>query len=586
MHFLETLLPELEFQIDVDQLDMQADVAWARVPGPPPELAQRLADWRCRGVRSEFSLVGTTPGEVLFKTESVAPFICKSTWPAVLPERLHRLTTRPGSIQARYWSPFSIAKGGNYLFSLETYAGSGSLTIDGKRRDAHAHTPVQLDPGLHELEVRAEFAPMATEPVIRLVWSGPDTEQRLELMPFYRIAPLDPSCPAAAGQAPITAAGAAPRKYRYLTDWLSLGPFDSPDGSGIKREFIDVAQLSLDPRAAAAGRHWAPIPARDSFIDLDGFYASSLETRSPQWVCAYAATSFASEGARGAFLELAGSGDALQVWLNGGELTAAPVRARYEPMRRPIDLRAGPNLLVLKSCEQMGAWYFVARITDADGNDLPGLQTAAVLPTEPIPLAVTPSEQTAQLIEGIQAVDFAPNRSQSYGDYRGGGPSAWAYVADKDPYVTWRTAPLAERRPTILALTASTSPENGEAELYVNERAAVPFSIGTQGVGGRWSANGFHVAFVSKGFHEGNSGILLITVPPEVITPGEPLLLKVALTSGAPRTWFMIKSYPDTVAYEELTARDAEGELHSTWEPAPTPRAGRGTISSAPSRNP
>jgi hypothetical protein len=392
-------------------------------------------------------------------------------------------------------------------------------------------------------------------------------------MPFYRIAPVDPSCPEAAGQAPLAAAGATPR--RYLTQWLSLGPFDSPDGSGIKRDFIDVAQLSADPQAAA-GHAWAPIPPRDSFIDLDGFYASSVNTRSPQWVCAYAATTITADVARGAFLELAGSGDAVQVWLNGSELTAAPVRARYQPMRRPIDLRGGANLLVVKSCEQMGAWYFVARISDAEGDDLPGLQSAAALPSEPIPLAVTPPEQTVQLLEGIDSVVFAPNTSASYGDYRGGGPSAWAYVADKEPQVTWRTAPLPERRPTILALTASTSPENGEAELYVNGRPAVPFRIGTQGVGGRWSANGVQVAFVSKGFHEGNSGILLIAVPPELVTPGEPLLLKVALTAGAPRAWFMIKRYPDTVAYEQLTARVAAAELHSTWEPAPTPRAGRG----------
>jgi hypothetical protein len=115
----------------------------------------------------------------------------------------------------------------------------------------------------------------------------------------------------------------------------------------------------------------------------------------------------------------------------------------------------------------------------------------------------------------------------------------------------------------------STSPEDGEAQLFVNGRLAVPFKIGNQSVGGHWSANGYGMAFVPKGFYEGNSGILLISVPPETVTPGEPLQFRVALTSGAERAWFMIKSYPDTVAHEQLTASLAGAELQSVWESAP-----------------
>ena len=221
--YLEKLLPELKFQIDVDPLDLQADVAWARVPGPPPALARRLADWNCRGVHAEYSLVGAKATDILYKIDVVAPFICKSTWPASVPDRLYRLATRPDSIQAHYASPFMITKGGDYLFSLDTYAGTGTLMIDGEKRDISAHNAVPLEPGTHNLEVQAQFAPMAWEPVIRLTWAGPDSDQRQELMPFYRIAPLDPSCADREQQAPQSAGAAATRNY--LINWLTLGPF-------------------------------------------------------------------------------------------------------------------------------------------------------------------------------------------------------------------------------------------------------------------------------------------------------------------------------------------------------------------------
>src|SRR4030095_8490629 len=225
--FLEALFPELKFQIDVDPLDLQADVAWARLPGAPPELAERLADWHCRGVHAEFTLVGSKPGDVLFKTETVAPFICKSTWPASVPDNLYRLTTRPNSIRARYTSAFRVKTAGNYRFTLETYAGSGSLTVDNTRHSGTTQTVMPLTAGLHNLEVSAQFAPWAREPLIRLLWAGPDTGDQQELMPFYRLAPLDPSCAAAAGQDPFTATVNAPR--RYLTNWLASGTFDSPN---------------------------------------------------------------------------------------------------------------------------------------------------------------------------------------------------------------------------------------------------------------------------------------------------------------------------------------------------------------------
>jgi hypothetical protein len=169
----------------------------------------------------------------------------------------------------------------------------------------------------------------------------------------------------------------------------------------------------------------------------------------------------------------------------------------------------------------------------------------------------------------------APHDQADYPDQRGGGPSSWTYVDDAQPAVVWRTAPVPERRPTLIALTASTSEVNGQGELFVNGKSAIVFPVGTDSINGRWRADGYEVAFVSRGYYGGNAGLLLVTVPADAVTPGEPIELRVALKGTAPKTWFMVKQYPDTVAYEQLTPRRAMELMHPEWEPAPRGIASR-----------
>jgi hypothetical protein len=192
---------------------------------------------------------------------------------------------------------------------------------------------------------------------------------------------------------------------------------------------------------------------------------------------------------------------------------------------------------------------------------------------EPEVVSEVASESGVQLLEGVTAVVSAPHSAPSYADYRGGGPSSWAYVEDQEPEVTWRTAPAPARKRTVLALTVSSSPESGQAELYVNGRSVLAFPIGAQSAGGRWSANGYTVAFLSKGDFMGSSGILLIGVPPEAVTPGQALQLRVALTGAVPRAWFMVKGYQDTVAHEALSADAADQVLQGAGEPVASGRA-------------
>ncbi len=201
--FLESLFPGLSFTLDPDPMKLNADVAYARLSGPPPELAARLATWHCRGVRGEYELIGSEPDEVVARFTTVAPLIDYSFWPAAARNAMYTRHPHPSQIRVRLSTPFVLREGGDYVFELGTYAGSGELWIDGESQNPRGSAPIHLSPGVHTLEIKGVFAPQAIEPTIRLVWSGPETGGQREVMPFYRIAPVDPSCAEASGNAPV-----------------------------------------------------------------------------------------------------------------------------------------------------------------------------------------------------------------------------------------------------------------------------------------------------------------------------------------------------------------------------------------------
>ncbi|MBI4514844.1 MAG: glycosyltransferase family 39 protein [Deltaproteobacteria bacterium] len=183
------------------------------------------------------------------------------------------------------------------------------------------------------------------------------------------------------GQVEFVIAEVRARK-RFLTDWAGLGVFDNQDNQGVGRDFIDPTHL---PRAAIAGAFgeitWTRIPQQFIRVDLNQFFSRSHPRYqgNPEWSCGYAATTVQSAAATAAFLELTGSDDTVQIWLNGAALTPSPIALGAAAQRRPLELRAGSNALLLKSCESVGGWSFTARITDARGRDLPEISAAATL---------------------------------------------------------------------------------------------------------------------------------------------------------------------------------------------------------------
>jgi hypothetical protein len=190
--YLEWLLPDVHFTIDKDPLEMEADVAYVRLPAPPADLAERLAKWNCRGARADFSLLGANK-TTLYEAHKVVPYLAKSVWPAPMIEQLYRLAPQPTGIHIHAQGDFDVRVAGQYGFEVESYAGAAQLFIDGKRAIGPT-SRIPLSAGRHTLEVTADYGPMSIEPQMRVLWSGPDTGDRQELMPFYRIAVPDPDC--------------------------------------------------------------------------------------------------------------------------------------------------------------------------------------------------------------------------------------------------------------------------------------------------------------------------------------------------------------------------------------------------------
>ncbi|GBD25074.1 hypothetical protein HRbin30_00389 [bacterium HR30] len=375
------------------------------------------------------------------------------------------------------------------------------------------------------------------------------------------------------GQREFVIAEVRARKM-FLTQWLALGLFGNSDGNGIRRDFIDPKQISKDRvRATFADAYWRPMFQRNVRVDFNSFFAGSdpLHPGNPEYVCAYALTNVRSERQQEVFLELSGGGDLARVWLNGNLLSPIPLLLGPTPLRKAVSLQSGNNLLLVQSCETVGDWYFVARLTDAAGNDVTGVTSVAEIPTvaslPPTQPAVRKAEDV-QLIEGFGGIRRFRHTQNPYPDYRGGTESWWAYVRDPDSEVVWTTAPIPARKRTVAVVTASFSEVPFEGELYVDGKFALRFQLSQDFQNEIWSSGPYRMTFLFRAATAGRSGVLLVEVPADAVKPSEPLELRVIPTGGDEAGWFMVKNYPDTLAHEGLTPEEAVGLPDTGWEKA------------------
>jgi 4-amino-4-deoxy-L-arabinose transferase-like glycosyltransferase len=373
------------------------------------------------------------------------------------------------------------------------------------------------------------------------------------------------------GQKEFVIAEVRARKM-FLTQWLTLGLFDNADGNGIRRDFIDPINITKDRvRGAFGDTYWRPIYQRNVRVDLNSFYAGSdpLHPGNPEEVCAYALTTVRSDRAQDVFLELSGGGDIARVWLNGELLTRIPIVLGPSTQRKAVRLRSGENVLLVQSCESVGDWYFVARITDEAGNDVPGITAVAEVPTTkpaPPPPPTTRKPEDIQIVEGFDRIVRFRHTQNPYPDYRGGTESWWAYVRDPEGEVVWLTAPLPAKKRTVAVLTASFSEVPFNGELYVDGKYVLKFQLSPDFENQTWTAGGYRMSFLFRQAVAGRSGLLFIEVPAEATRAGEPLELRITPTGGDDAGWFMVKGYRDTAGHNAITPEEALGTGETGWE--------------------
>ena len=203
--YLEWLVPGLHMEFEPDLDRRGGDIAYARVQGRQPELAARIAAAHCLGIPGDYELLGSD-GEVLARVAGVVPFIDYTTWSSEM-GRLMQKFQQVEEIRMRFRASLRIDTPGQYVFTQEGNAVRATLAIDDRRHELGAG-PAHLDAGLHAFEVEARFRGFETAQ-LRLLWRGPDSHDRTEVMPMYRLAQTDPMC-AGSDSAAVSSPNPAP----------------------------------------------------------------------------------------------------------------------------------------------------------------------------------------------------------------------------------------------------------------------------------------------------------------------------------------------------------------------------------------
>jgi WD40 repeat protein len=165
----------------------------------------------------------------------------------------------------------------------------------------------------------------------------------------------------------------------FIQDWLVLAPLaledDQRAAKGVEREQLP-GEANLRPREGDSVRvrdeqhTWRAHHAEEPVLDFNRFAGRMC----PNSV-AYAVCYVFSDMERHDLLLQVGSDDEAKVYLNGQEIYKyTRVRGGGLDPSRPITLRKGINVLVLKVVNENDQWLGYARFVDREGNLVPGLQ--------------------------------------------------------------------------------------------------------------------------------------------------------------------------------------------------------------------
>ena len=153
--------------------------------------------------------------------------------------------------------------------------------------------------------------------------------------------------------------------------WWMIGPFTNEDGIGYDREFGPESGVHLD-----AGLPGLLGPAQWRYVRTppSGYADMSRLVEGGVDICGYAATWIDLDVETDAVIRF-GSDDAGRIWINGEHVHGVNEERINIPDEDivPVRLPAGRSEVLLKIVNYHGGWGFYFRVTDAAGDELPGL---------------------------------------------------------------------------------------------------------------------------------------------------------------------------------------------------------------------
>ncbi len=341
---------------------------------------------------------------------------------------------------------------------------------------------------------------------------------------------------------------------RYLREWLMLGPFDNSKGQAIHAAYAAPDDLSLDAHSVdGRDSYWRRIVPQFVRVELHHFYRPWIESSGaePKWVCAYAATELVAENALKVRLELDGTLQWIEGWLNGKPLEKRATQLGARPLVLPLSLVRGGNQLLLKTCRASPDWSFSARLRGNNGDIVPGVRAfpriasgADAAPARPLP---------EQVVSGFSKIVSFSHYLPGDSDYRGGADGWVQHLYDSNGAVEWETAPAPRKAATAFVFTAMVSRLAGRAHLWVDGKFALEFETGRLLQPREWRGNGYALRFLPRERGDYHSGAWVLYVPEAYVEAGKPLLIRVSQLGGHHDSSFMIKARSDTAEFETLT---------------------------------
>ena len=163
-------------------------------------------------------------------------------------------------------------------------------------------------------------------------------------------------------------AGEHIQKTGLITEdsWIVLGPFDNIDKIGFDTAYIPEDATHIDTTVKYDTIDGKVSWQKCSDDKLDGNIRFGKDV---DWRVAYAWTTVTSPDEREVQFRF-DSDDQGKVWLNGVEVYAHTEthKAVVDRYIFPVTLKAGPNSILVKVCEEEYGWGFYLRITDKNGQ--------------------------------------------------------------------------------------------------------------------------------------------------------------------------------------------------------------------------